>query len=391
MRKAYLLLYISLLFSWAYPQTNTEVYIFDYTPGYGLSNPVNVSKNPGVYDNQPSFIDNETLIFASTRNGQTDIRTINLLTKKEEWITVTDGSEYSPLKVPGKDAISAIRLDKNGLQLLYLYDLDTGVFRALRDSLKVGYHTWFNQNTIVSFVLGEQSSLVVSDLTKKTDITYQKNIGRSLHKIPGTQLISYISKGSSPWEMRSLNPITGEMQLIVKMPEGAEDMCWTPSGIALVAKGSQTYEFNPATNTTWNYGQNLAEFGLRGITRLAVNPSGTKIAVVATEQPPETVVQMQLEAYNKRDIYAFLDTFDDQAELYEFPNKFISRGKYALRKRYEELFNNTPDLYSNIKNRIVQGNTVIDHEEITRNGKIIYIIAIYEVSGGKIVKATFIR
>lgn len=386
----FLVCFIGCLIS-AQAQSNTEVYLFNYTPGFGLTNPVNISNNPGVYDNQPSFIDDETLLFSSTRNGQTDIRKINLSTKEEKWLTVTDGSEYSPLKVPEKEFVSAIRLDKDGRQLLYMYDMDTGIFRALQDSLKIGYHVWYDNHTVVSFVLGEESSLVVSDLEKKEDITYQRNIGRSLHKIPGTNLISYVSKRSDTWELHSLDPETGKIDFMIKMPSGAEDMCWTPSGVALVSKGSQIYEYDPNVSQSWNYGQNLAEFGLRGISRLAVNPSGNKIAVVVTEQSPEAVVQLQLDAYNKRDIYAFLDTFDDRAELYEFPHKFISKGKYALRKRYEEMFNSTPDLHSNIKNRIVQGNTVIDHEEITRNGQITYIIAIYEVENGKIVKATFKR
>ena len=392
MQKALLLLFL-ILFSYTavIAQANTEVYVFDYKPGYGLSNPVNISNNPGAYDNQPSFIDDETLLFSSTRNGQTDIREINIKTKQEKWLTETEGSEYSPLKMPGKDAISSIRLDKNGLQLLYVYNTQSGTSYPIRDTLKIGYHTWFDSTTLVSFVLGDESSLVVSDLILNKNITYQKKIGRSLHKIPGKPLISYVSKENASWELRSLNPATGEMNLIIKMPDGAEDMCWTPAGVALVSKGSQIYEFNPATNRSWNYGQNLAEFGLRGISRLAINPSGNKIAVVVTEQPADKVVQMQLDAYNKRDIYNFLDTFDDRAELYEFPNKLISRGKYALRKRYEDMFNSTPDLHSKIKSRIVQGNIVIDHEEITKNGKIVYIIAIYEVFNGKIVKATFIK
>lgn len=391
MRKGFFFITFCLSIYLLCAQADTEVYVFDYTPEYDLSNPVNVSNNPGVYDNQPSFIDDETLVFSSTRKGQTDIRKVNLRTKQEKWISVTDGSEYSPLKIPGKNAVSSIRLDENGLQRLYKYDLDTGIFNTLIDSLKIGYHTWFDENTVVSFVLGDESSLVVSDLKTNTNITYQTNIGRSIHKIPGKPLISYVSKSNTPWELRSLNPKTRKMEFIIKMPEGAEDMCWTPSGTALVSKGSQIYEFNPDTNKTWNYGQNLAEFGLRGISRLSVNPSGTKIAVVVTEQPPQTVVQMQLDAYNQRDIYAFLDTFDDRVALYEFPENLICRGKYALRKKYEELFATTPDLHSNLKNRIVQGNLVIDHEEITRNGELIYSIAIYEVSAGKIVKATFIR
>ena len=55
-------------------------------------------------------------------------------------------------------------------------------------------------------------------------------------------------------------------------------------------------------------------------------------AVAATG--PEAVVQAQLEAYNARDLDAFLATYAENAELYEHPSKLLASGMAQLRERY---------------------------------------------------------
>ena len=56
-------------------QPSTEVYLFDiFVNGetLELKNKRNISNNEG-YDNQPSFYNDNIVLFASTRNKQTDI------------------------------------------------------------------------------------------------------------------------------------------------------------------------------------------------------------------------------------------------------------------------------------------------------------------------------
>ena len=183
-------------------QPDTEVYLFDLTTtesGVALSNQRNISNNPG-YDNQPYFLNDNMVVFASTRNGQTDITTYNIRDGKMSYITNTQqGSEYSPTKIPGQNAVSAIRLDTTGLQRLYRYDMSTGKDTLLVDKLVIGYHTWVNDHTLASFVLGEPATLVVSDLKKGVNLTVDNTIGRSLHSIPNTvNTFSYISKNQLP-------------------------------------------------------------------------------------------------------------------------------------------------------------------------------------------------
>ncbi|MGO4919050.1 hypothetical protein [Maribacter spongiicola] len=104
-----------------FAQQGTEVYVANLdlsTDSLKINEVINISNNEG-YDNQPSFFSYEKILFASTRNNQTDIALYDVKDKTTTWLSNTpNGSEYSPLKIPGRDAVSAVRLDKDGLQRL---------------------------------------------------------------------------------------------------------------------------------------------------------------------------------------------------------------------------------------------------------------------------------
>lgn len=106
---------------------------------------------------------------------------------------------------------------------------------------------------------------------------------------------------------------------------------------------------------------------------------------------PEEIVQIQLDAYNSRNIDAFLDTYADNIKIYDYPNTLIYEGKDKMRKRYTSLFEKVPNLFCEIKKRIVIGNKVIDQEYVRVNDKFISAVAIYEVVNNKITKVTFIE
>jgi imidazolonepropionase-like amidohydrolase len=109
------------------------------------------------------------------------------------------------------------------------------------------------------------------------------------------------------------------------------------------------------------------------------------------KESPEAVVQRQLNAYNARDIDAFMDTYSDDVELYDFPTKLTGKGKVDMRKGYEGFFKNVPNLYCEIQKRIVIGNKVIDHEKVRVGAQTFGAVAVYEVENGKIKKVTFIQ
>ena len=109
------------------------------------------------------------------------------------------------------------------------------------------------------------------------------------------------------------------------------------------------------------------------------------------DETPEAIVQRQLNAYNARNMDAFLDTYSDDIEVYEFNDNRIFNGIEELRMGYEELFKNVSNLYCAIENRIVMGNTIIDKEKVRIGEDTIRGVTIYEVDGGKIKRVTFVQ
>lgn len=108
---------------------------------------------------------------------------------------------------------------------------------------------------------------------------------------------------------------------------------------------------------------------------------------------PESIVQRQLDAYNARDVDALLATYAEDVQQFEYPDALLCKGAVQLRERMAARLSD-PRLHARLINRITMGQTVIDHEEVTRTfpdgvGKI-ELVAIYEVRDGKISTARFI-
>jgi len=108
----------------------------------------------------------------------------------------------------------------------------------------------------------------------------------------------------------------------------------------------------------------------------------TKLSPVITES--EKLIQEQLEAYNRHDLDGFLKTYSSEIKLYEFPDKELASGLDAMRKMYGTFFKESPDLKARIVKRIVQGEFIIDHEEISFGGRKRHGVAIYLVKDRKI-------
>jgi hypothetical protein len=107
-------------------------------------------------------------------------------------------------------------------------------------------------------------------------------------------------------------------------------------------------------------------------------------------ETPETLASAQLAAYNAHNLEAFLEPYADDVEVYNFPDSLQFKGKDQMRKAYQ-FINHTPELHCRLLNRIVQGDTVIDQEEVWGFGeKPVYGTAIYFIRNGKIAKVYFI-
>jgi hypothetical protein len=105
----------------------------------------------------------------------------------------------------------------------------------------------------------------------------------------------------------------------------------------------------------------------------------------------EALIQRQLDAYNARDLDALLATYAPDARQYEHPGKLLATGAAEMRERMAPRMQE-PNLHARLLQRVVMGNIVIDHEEVSRTfpegaGRV-SMVAIYEVVDGKIQSAS---
>ena len=270
-------------------QGSTDIYIAplaEFGTSVRVGTPKNITRRAG-YDNQPAFTaDGRSVLYTSQREGQTDIYRYDRATDSSVQVTRTAESEYSATLLPDGSGFSVIRVERDSTQRLWSFSHDGISPRLVLAGIKpVGYHAWANDREIVMFVLGQPPTLQRASITTGKSDTILQNPGRSIHRVPGRQAVSFVHKKSpQEWWIRQLDLRTGAVSDLVRTLPGSEDYAWTPRGIILMASGETLHSWNPlAPDTTWHEVVRFPKSTLSGITRLAVSPDGSSLAIVANE------------------------------------------------------------------------------------------------------------
>jgi len=100
----------------------------------------------------------------------------------------------------------------------------------------------------------------------------------------------------------------------------------------------------------------------------------------------EAPVQRQLEAYNAHDLERFVAEYSDDVRVFLPPaSEPLLSGKKAFAEHYRRHRFTLPDLHAEVVQRIVAGNTVVDHERVTGlEGGTVEAVAVYRISDGLI-------
>ena len=288
-----------------------------------------------------------------------------------------------PKKFPNANKISAVRLDKDGKQRLYEYDLRTAENKELIKDLVVAYYTWYNEDIIVSAVIeNENLNLYTNNIKNGSNRKYQQKVGRSFHKIPNTNLVSYISKeNENNWQIKSLNPVTGAIRVIANTLPKVEDICWLSDGTILSSKDDLLYKFKPRYDANWKEVTSLKSYGISKITRIASNQDSNKLLIAAEISSNATgsndqsssdsnsnsnsgsssnsisdagaIVQKHIEPYNSGNLDAFSNAFSENIVVSRFPNEKMYEGRQTLKENYRQHFKNNKNQSVKINNRIV--------------------------------------
>lgn len=96
---------------------------------------------------------------------------------------------------------------------------------------------------------------------------------------------------------------------------------------------------------------------------------------------PEGPVQRQLDAYNAKDLERFLAEYTEDIQVFRPPAKEpVLSGKQAVGEHYARNRFTLPNLHARLVNRMVSGNIVVDHEDITGLSEAnLSAVAVYEV------------
>jgi hypothetical protein len=110
-------------------------------------------------------------------------------------------------------------------------------------------------------------------------------------------------------------------------------------------------------------------------------------------RPVETVDQ-QVEAYNARDLDAFLRCYSPEAVIENLTTgETVMRGQDEMRRAYGELFSRSPRLRAEVMTRIEVGEYVVDEERVRGahgSNEVRRAVAIYHVAGEAIDHVRFL-
>ncbi len=242
------------------------------------------------YDNQPGFTpDGDRILYTATdATGQADIWVYHRSTGERQNLTRTSPeSEYSATAMPGGERFSVVRVEADSTQRLWSFDMEGRNPRLLLQGIQpVGYHAWLDEDRLALFVLGSPATLHLASLSAGTDRVIATDIGRSLHRIPGTGRMSYVQLGeASNSRIVEYDPETGARRDLAPVMEGNEFHAWAPDGTLLSGQGSKLFRWaGHGADPGWEEIGDLAPAGIREVSRLAVSPDGRWIAIVGGEE-----------------------------------------------------------------------------------------------------------
>lgn len=104
--------------------------------------------------------------------------------------------------------------------------------------------------------------------------------------------------------------------------------------------------------------------------------------------------QKQLEAYNNRDIKAFMACYAENCTVEDGEGNVLMDSKQAMEERYLRLFEASPELHCRLVSRIALQNYVIDEERVTgHQGKSEekHVVAVYRIKDGLIEHVRFLN
>jgi len=285
------------------PPPGADIYLVPLTGGLAsmkAARPVPLSVAPG-YDNQPMFSpDGSRVLFAANRDGkQSDIYQFERASGRILQLTQTAENENSPTFVPAglgpAGSFSVVQTEPDRSQRLWRFDAaGKNPQLVLADVKPVGYHAWVEPDHLAMFILGQPATLQVGRVATGKAEVVAKDIGRSLHRIPGTRQVSFVQReavglvqreSAAVFWIRQIDIDSRQISPLVQTVEGSSDRdyAWMPDGkTILMTAGSKVFSWTRGA-AGWSEVFDGTAHQLGALSRLAVSPQGDAVALVVAE------------------------------------------------------------------------------------------------------------
>ena len=264
----------------------TNIYLFDYLPDDNgkvvLNKPRILSaSNLDGYNNQPRWFNDEELYTTRQRagNDQTDLVIYNIQNETETLFTKTRQSEYSATPTPDGKHLSCIRVEDDGVQVLWQYPLDRshGGKRILNHIQDIGYHFWVNDSEVVLFIVGSPLKFVLANTSNTDTYEISTKIGRCFGQLDNGQILFVYKYTEDIWHLKSFDPSTKRSKFIAETPKGSQDFAIIEGGSIIMGQGSKLLR-SDAPYTSWVEIGDVRSYDINNISRLAYHRG--KLAVI---------------------------------------------------------------------------------------------------------------
>jgi Tol biopolymer transport system component len=279
----------------AAPPPATDIYLVPLTAGLAgmkSAKPAPLSVAPG-YDNQPMFsADGSRVLFAANRDGkQIDIYAFDRASGRVTQLTQTAENENSPTVLPAgigeAGGFSVVQTEPDRSQRLWRFNAaGKNPQLVLADVKPVGYHAWVEPDHLVMFILGQPATLQVARVATGKAEVVASDVGRSLHRVPGTRKVSFVQRDApTSFTIKEIDVDSRQITSLTPAVEGSSDRdyAWMPDGkTVLMPAGTKIFSWTRGA-AGWSEVFDAASAQLGSITRLNVSPKGDAVAMVVAE------------------------------------------------------------------------------------------------------------
>lgn len=287
------LLLLLLLAVPAYAQTlETEVWLgtLDMRDGaFVVSNLKNISQEPG-YDNQPAFEPGGKSLLYTTEATSLDDTGLGVHAVRYDLTTgaktpLSDAKGFSPTPA-GDNRLMVLRQGR-----VFLHDAEGKEIRPATGTRTAGYFTPFDERTWVLFMNEPERRIILYDPTTNQEETLARGAVTAPFRVAGVRAVTFaaeepfppVDDGARKLMLRRLDVETKRVETLATIPfETGGHHLWTARNTLLMASGPTIYEWSPDQPDSWKPIYRAEHPDLQGISRIAISPDGTRIALVST-------------------------------------------------------------------------------------------------------------